>query len=35
MTSKIPISILDFCPVLVDETPREALQQATRLAARR
>jgi luciferase family oxidoreductase group 1 len=34
MTSKIPISILDFCPVLVDETPREALQQATRLAAR-
>ncbi len=34
MTSKIPISILDFCPILVDETPRESLQQATQLAAR-
>jgi luciferase family oxidoreductase group 1 len=34
ITSKIPISILDFCPILVDETPREALQQATNLAAR-
>jgi luciferase family oxidoreductase group 1 len=29
----IPISILDFCPVLEGETPREALEQATRLAA--
>lgn len=34
MTSKIPISILDFCPVLTGETPREALLQATDLAAR-
>jgi luciferase family oxidoreductase group 1 len=34
MTSKIPISILDFCPVLAGETPREALLQATDLAAR-
>jgi luciferase family oxidoreductase group 1 len=30
---RIPISVLDFCPVLDGETPREALQQATRLAA--
>jgi hypothetical protein len=30
----MPISVLDFCPVLVDETPREALLQATHLAAR-
>jgi luciferase family oxidoreductase group 1 len=34
MTSKIPISILDFCPVLAGETAREALQQATGLARR-
>lgn len=33
MATPIPISILDFCPVLEGETPREALEQATRLAA--
>lgn len=32
MATRVPISILDFCPVLEGETPREALQQATRLA---
>jgi luciferase family oxidoreductase group 1 len=32
MASKIPVSILDFCPVLEGETPREALEQAMRLA---
>jgi luciferase family oxidoreductase group 1 len=31
--AKIPISVLDFCPVRQGETPREALLQATQLAA--
>jgi luciferase family oxidoreductase group 1 len=31
--SRIPISVLDFCPIREDETPREALLQATELAA--
>jgi luciferase family oxidoreductase group 1 len=31
--SQIPISVLDFCPVREGETPREALLQATALAA--
>src|ERR1700761_3848306 len=30
--AKIPISVLDFCPVREGETPREALLQATELA---
>jgi luciferase family oxidoreductase group 1 len=31
--ASIPISVLDFCPVREGETPREALLQATALAA--
>ncbi|MGJ4942926.1 LLM class flavin-dependent oxidoreductase [Bradyrhizobium sp. HKCCYLS1011] len=31
--SKLPISVLDFCPIREGETPRDALLQATELAA--
>jgi len=31
--TRIPISVLDFCPIREGETPREALLQATELAA--
>src|SRR5215813_4318987 len=34
MASRIPVSILDFCPVLEDETPRQAFEQVTDLAIR-
>jgi luciferase family oxidoreductase group 1 len=32
MASKIPVSILDFCPVLEGETPRDSFEQLTHLA---
>ena len=32
MTSRIPVSILDFCPVLEGETPRESFEQLAHLA---
>ena len=32
MASRIPVSILDFCPVLEGETPRESFEQLTHLA---
>jgi luciferase family oxidoreductase group 1 len=32
MASRIPLSILDFCPVLEGETPRESFEQLTHLA---
>jgi luciferase family oxidoreductase group 1 len=34
MPSRIPVSILDFCPVLEGETPRESFEQVTHLATR-
>jgi luciferase family oxidoreductase group 1 len=34
MPSRIPVSILDFCPVLEGETPRESFEQVTHLAIR-
>jgi luciferase family oxidoreductase group 1 len=34
MVSRIPVSILDFCPVLEGETPRESFEQVTHLATR-
>ncbi len=34
MTSRIPVSILDFCPVREGETPRESFEQLEHLAVR-
>ena len=34
MASRIPVSILDFCPVLEGESPRESFEQLAHLATR-